>query len=78
MTQSEKDLLSAYIYNRQSSLEQDTKLMIDKYNLRKCDEIDYLENIIAITREKAFNEFAFDIVRLLKMDFNFIFESKGK
>ena len=55
MTQNEKDLLMAYIYNKQTRLEQDSRLMIDKYNLRKCDEVDFLENIIATTREKAFN-----------------------
>lgn len=74
MTQHEKDLLMAYIYNKQTRLEQDSRLMIDKYNLRKCDEVDFLENIIATTREKAFKDFCFDIIRLLNLPIDSYFK----
>lgn len=74
MTQLEKEKLIRYIYNKQTSLEQDTRLMLDKYNLRKCDEIDYLENIIAITRQKAFNDYMFDVIRLLDLDIDYLIQ----
>ena len=74
MTQNEKDKLMIYIYNKQTNLEQDTRLMIDKYNLRECDEIDYLQCIIAKTRQKAFNDFAFDIIRLLDLPLDYLIQ----
>lgn len=74
MTQNEKDTLMIYIYNKQTNLEQDSRLMLDKYNLRECDEIDYLESIIATTRQKAFNDFAFDIIRLLDLPLDYLIQ----
>lgn len=74
MTQNEKDTLMIYIYHKQTNLEQDTRLMLDKYNLRECDEIDYLESIIAKTRQKAFNDFVFDIIRLLDLPLDYLIQ----
>ena len=45
-----------------------------KYNLRECDEIDYLESIIAKTRHKAFNDFEFDIIRLLDLPLDYLIQ----
>ena len=38
-----------------------------RYKIRKCDEADRLESIIAITRQKMFNEVMLDIFRILEL-----------
>lgn len=38
-----------------------------RYKIRKCDEADHLESIIAITRQKMFNEVMGDIFRILEL-----------
>ena len=38
-----------------------------RYKIRKCDEADHLESIIAITRQKMFNEVMLDIFRILEL-----------
>lgn len=35
--------------------------------LRKCDEVDHLESIIAITRQKMFNEVMLEISQILEL-----------
>ena len=38
-----------------------------RYKIRKCDEADHLKSIIAITRQKMFNEVMLDIFRILEL-----------
>lgn len=38
-----------------------------RYKIRKCDEADHLESIIAIIRQKMFNEVMLDIFRILEL-----------
>lgn len=40
---------------------------VNGYKIRKCDEADHLESIIAITRQKMFNEVMLDIFRILEL-----------
>ncbi len=38
-----------------------------RYKIRKCDEVDHLESIIAITRQKMFNEVMLEIFQILDL-----------
>ena len=38
-----------------------------RYKIRKCGEVDHLESIIAIARQKMFNEVMLDIFRILEL-----------
>ena len=67
MRQKEKDDLLAYWYHKDLRLSDDVVTYEDRYRLRKCDEVDHLESIIAITRQKMFNEVMFEIFQILEL-----------
>lgn len=67
MKQKEKDDLFSYWYHKDLRLSDDVVTYEDRYRLHKCDEVDHLESIIAITRQKMFNEVMLDIFRILEL-----------
>lgn len=67
MKRSEKELIYQYWYLKDLRLSDDVATYEDRYKIRKCDEVDHLESIIAITRQKVFNEVMGDIFRILEL-----------
>lgn len=67
MKQKEKDDLFSYSYHKDLRLSDDVVTYEDRYRLRKCDEVDHLESIIAITRQKMFNEVMLEIFQILEL-----------
>ena len=67
MKQKEKDDLFSYWYHQDLRLSDVVVTYEDRYRLRKCDEVDHLESIIAITRQKMFNEVMLEIFQILEL-----------
>ncbi len=67
MNKSEREKILQYWYLKDLRLTDDVATYEDRYKIRKCDEADHLENIIAITRQKMFNEVMLDIFRILEL-----------
>lgn len=67
MNKSEREKIYQYWYRKDLRLTDDVATYEDRYRLRKCDEVDHLESIIAITRQKMFNEVMLDIFRILEL-----------
>lgn len=67
MNKSERDKIYQYWYRKDLRLSDDVATYEDRYKIRKCDEADHLESIIAITRQKMFNEVMLDIFRILEL-----------
>lgn len=67
MRQKEIELLLRYYIHKEERLRMDITDYEDRYHLRKCDQVDHLESIIAITRYQAFQEFCNEIFRLLNL-----------
>lgn len=69
MNKSEREKIYQYWYRKDLRLTDDVATYEDRYKIRKCDEADHLESIIAITRtrQKMFNEVMLDIFRILEL-----------
>ena len=67
MNKSEREKLLQYWYLKDLRLSDDVATYEDRYKIRKCDEADHLESIIAITRQKMFDEVMLDIFRILEL-----------
>ena len=67
MNKSEREKILQYWYLKDLRLTDDVVIYEDRYKIRKCDEADHLESIIAITRQKVFNEVMGDIFRILEL-----------
>lgn len=67
MNKSEREKILQYCYLKDLRLTDDVVTYEDRYKIRKCDEADHLESIIAITRQKMFNEVMGDIFRILEL-----------
>lgn len=67
MNKSEREKLYQYWYNKDLRLSDDVATYEDRFKIRKCDEADHLESIIAITRQKMFDEVMLDIFRILEL-----------
>lgn len=67
MKQKEKELIYQYWHLKYLRLSDDVATYEDRYKIRKCDEADHLESIIAITRQKMFDEVMLDIFRILEL-----------
>lgn len=67
MNKSEREKILQYWYLKDLRLTDDVVTYEDRYKIRKCDESDHLESIIAITRQKMFNEVMGDIFRILEL-----------
>lgn len=67
MKRSEKELIYQYWYLKDLRLSDDVATYEDRYKIRKCDEVDHLESIIAITRQKVFNEVMLEIFQILEL-----------
>ncbi len=67
MNKSEREKILQYWYLKDLRLSDDVATYEDRYKIRKCDEADHLESIIAITRQKMFDEVMLDIFRILEL-----------
>ena len=67
LNKSEREKVLQYWYLKDLRLTDDVVTYEDRYKIRKCDELDHLESIIAITRLKMFNEVMGDIFRILEL-----------
>ncbi len=67
MNKSEREKIYQYWYRKDLRLSDDVVTYEDRYRLRKCDEVDHLESIIAITRQKMFNEVMLEIFQILDL-----------
>lgn len=67
MNKSEREKILQYWYRKDLRLSDDVVTYEDRYKIRKCDELDHLESVIAITRQKMFNEVMGDIFRILEL-----------
>lgn len=67
MNKSEREKILQYWYLKDLRLSDDVVTYEDRYKIRKCDELDHLESIIAITRQKMFDEVMLDIFRILEL-----------
>lgn len=67
MNKSEREKILQYWYLKDLRLSDDVVTYEDRYKIRKCDELDHLESVIAITRQKMFNEVMGDIFRILEL-----------
>lgn len=67
MNKSEREKIYQYWYRKDLRLTDDVATYEDRYKIQKCDEVDHLESIIAITRQKMFNEVMLDIFRILEL-----------
>lgn len=67
MNKSEREKIYQYWYRKDLRLSDDVVTYEDRYKIRKCDEADHLESIIAITQQKMFNEVMLDIFRILEL-----------
>lgn len=67
MNKSEREKIYQYWYRKDLRLSDDVATYEDRYKIRKCGEVDHLESIIAITRQKMFNEVMLDIFRILEL-----------
>lgn len=59
-----KDKLIIYLYNKQNQLELDAENSRNFARFHRCDQIDYLECIIADTRKNLVQEIIDDIMAL--------------
>ena len=67
MNKSEREKVLQYWYLKDLRLTDDVVTYEDRYKIRKCDEVDHLESIIAITRQKMFNEVMLEIFQILEL-----------
>ena len=67
MNKSEREKILQYWYLKDLRLSDDVATYEDRYKIRKSDEADHLESIIAITRQKMFDEVMLDIFRILEL-----------
>lgn len=67
MNKSEREKIYQYWYRKDLRLTDDVVTYEDRYKIRKCDEVDHLESIIAITRQKMFNEVMLEIFQILEL-----------
>lgn len=67
MNKSEREKILQYWYLKDLRLSDDVVTYEDRFKIRKCDELDHLESIIAITRQKMFDEVMLDIFRILEL-----------
>lgn len=67
MNKSEREKVLQYWYLKDLRLTDDVVTYEDRYKIRKCDEADHLESIIAITRQKMFNEVMLEIFQILDL-----------
>lgn len=67
INKTEREKIYQYWYLKDLRLSDDVATYEDRYKIRKCDELDHLESIIAITRQKVFNEVMGDIFRILEL-----------
>lgn len=67
MNKSDREKIYQYWYRKNLRLTDDVATYEDRYKVRKTDEVDHLESIIAITRQKMFNEVMLDIFRILEL-----------
>ncbi len=67
INKTEREKIYQYWYLKDLRLSDDVATYEDRYKIRKCDEVDHLESIIAITRQKVFNEVMGDIFRILEL-----------
>ena len=67
MNKLEREKILQYWYLKDLRLSDDVVTYEDRYKIRKCDELDHLESVIAITRQKMFNEVMGDIFRILEL-----------
>ena len=67
MNKSEREKVLQYWYLKDLRLTDDVVTYEDRYKIRKCDEADHLERIIAITRQKMFNEVMLEIFQILEL-----------
>lgn len=67
MNKSEREKILQYWYLKDLRLSDDVVTYEDRFKIRKCDELDHLESVIAITRQKMFNEVMGDIFRILEL-----------
>lgn len=67
MTQSEKDLLAAYIYNNYVRLEDNLITFQNNIRFRKVDVADCMEYICALQEFETFKEITSHIKLLLKL-----------
>lgn len=67
MNKSEREKIYQYWYRKDLRLTDDVATYEDRYKVRKTDEVDHLESIIAITRQKMFNEVMGDIFLILEL-----------
>ena len=64
---SEKEKILQYWYLKDLRLTDDVATYENRYKVRKTDEVDHLESIIAITRQKMFNEVMLEISQILEL-----------
>ena len=67
MNKSEREKVLQYWYLKDLRLTDDVVTYEDRFRVRKCDEVDHLESIIAITRQKMFNEVMLEIFQILEL-----------
>jgi len=67
MNKSEREKIYQYWYRKDLRLTDDVATYEDRYKVRKTDEVDHLESIIAITRQKMFNEVMLEIFQILEL-----------
>ena len=67
MNKSEREKVLQYWYLKDLRLTDDVATYEDRYKVRKTDEVDHLESIIAITRQKMFNEVMLEIFQILEL-----------
>lgn len=67
MREKEIELLMQYYLNKDVRLQDDIVTYENRYRIRECDEVDHLESIISIVRQKMFNETMLEVFRLLKI-----------
>lgn len=70
MTQKERELYSAYVYNMRSQLEDDIKQLQANIRWRKVSVVDCLELIIAQTRYDDFCEFVHNMNGIINCNSN--------
>ena len=58
------DLIIAYIYNKSVQADRELEQMLHNIRGRKTDEEDYLECIIALTKQRVIDDILLDILRI--------------
>lgn len=72
MTQEEITKYLQYSLAELQRLEHEVLRYQNTFNVRTLDEVDYLENIISLTRLRAFKDYTYDISRLLNIGIDVI------